>query len=335
MEPMKTPQSFLPDLPTLTVRLAAALDGYDASRHPLKVLQRKLPRFMSTFPNEILTCQLADGRKRRVFIKYEAGHGHRSYGHRGNVAYEAEVYQRLLDSLQGFRPKCLGVSADPASGDTWLILEYVYGSVRLSDLSSHSSTRQPQALVDSARWIGRFHAALEARVAEPSLSFLKRYDAQYYRGWAQRTFEFARPLEARFPWLVELRQSGDAWFAPLLAAPPTVMHGEFYAKTVLIRNQDLFMVDWESAAIAAGEIDLATLTEGTGWPRKLVRQCERAYQRARWPGVAPAEFHQTLEAAKVYLHFRWLGDRPEKALSEKNRWRYRHLRLAAKTLGLI
>ena len=85
---MKTPQSLLPDLPTLTDRLAAALDGDDSSRHPLKVLQRKLPRFMSTFPNEILTCQLAGGRKRRVFIKYEAGHGHGSYGHRGNVAYE-------------------------------------------------------------------------------------------------------------------------------------------------------------------------------------------------------------------------------------------------------
>ena len=332
---MKTPQSLLPDLPTLTDRLAAALVGDDSSRHPLKVLQRKLPRFMSTFPNEILTCQLADGRKRRVFIKYEAGHGHRSHGHRGNVAYEAEVYQRLLRSLQDFRPKCLGVSADPTSSDTWLILEYVYNSVRVSDLSFHRSTRQPHALVASARWIGQFHAAHEGRVAEPSLAFLKRYDAKYYRGWAQRTFEFARPLRVRFPWLVKLRNSGDEWFASLLAAPPTVIHGEFYAKTVLIRSESLFMVDWESAAVAAGEIDLASLTEGTGWPLKLVRQCERAYQHARWPEAAAAQFHQTLEAARIYLHFRWLGEQPEKAVSEKSLWRYRHLRWAAKTLGLI
>src|SRR5216117_264836 len=334
MDPMKTPQSLLPDLPTLTDRLAAALVGDDSSRHPLKVLQRKLPRFMSTFPNEILTCQLADGRKRRVFIKYESGHGHRSHGHRGNVAYEAEVYQRLLRSLQDFRPKCLGVSADPSSSDTWLILEYVYNSVRVSDLSFHRSTRQPHALVASARWIGQFHAAHEGRVAEPSLAFLKRYDANYYRGWARRTFEFARPLRVRFPWLVVLRKCGDAWFAPLLAAPPTVIHGEFYAKTILIRSQSIFMVDWESTAIAPGAIDLVALTEGEGWSPKLVRRCEIEYLRARWPDGAPADFQRTLAAARVYMHFRWLGERPDWTVREKTLWRYDHLHAAARQLGL-
>jgi len=95
------------------------------------------------------------------------------------------------------------------------------------------------------------------------------------------------------------------------------------------------MVDWESAAFAAGETDLASLTEETGWPRKLVRQGERAYQHPRWREVAAAQFDHTLEAARVYLHFRWLGERPEKALSEKNRWRYHHLQAAANSLGLI
>ena len=50
--------------------------------------------------------------------------------------------------------------------------------------------------------------------------------------------------------------------------------------------------------------------------------------------IGAAQFHQTLEAARMYLHFRWLGEQPEKAVSEKNLWRYRQLRLAAKTLGL-
>ena len=54
-------------------------------------LNRKLPRFMYTFPNEIVTCQLPDRRKRRVFIKYEAGRGHHSFGHRGGVTYEANT----------------------------------------------------------------------------------------------------------------------------------------------------------------------------------------------------------------------------------------------------
>src|SRR5437867_5549137 len=111
-------------------------------------------------------------------------------------------------------------------------------------------------MLQTARWLAQFHARHERREDEPSLAFLKRYDAAYYRGWARRTFEFARPLRARFPWLAELRRCGDAWFTPLLRAPQTVIHGEFYTKTVLVRGQNLFMVDWESAAIATGVIDL-------------------------------------------------------------------------------
>src|ERR1041384_3878561 len=253
---MKTPSSLLPDLRTLTCGLTEALgDGNGSPQRRVTVLERTLPRFMSTFPNEIVTCRLPNGRKRRVFIKYSAGQGHHCHGHRGDVAYEAEVYQRLLRGLPAFHPQCLGVHNDPQRGDTWLILEYAYRSVRVSDLSFHRSTRQPRALADSARWIANFHAAHERSIDQPEFAFLKRYDADYYRGWARRTFEFSRPLRGRFPWLTALRATGDAWFAPLVTAQPTIIHGEFYAKTVLIRKQRLFPVDWESAAVAPGEID--------------------------------------------------------------------------------
>ncbi len=79
----------------------------------------------------------------------------------------------------------------------------------------------------------------------------------------------------------------------------------------------------------------AALTERTGWPRRLVQQCERAYQLARWPGGAPAGFQRTLEAAKIYLQFRWLGDRPDWTTDEKHRWRLKELRRLAKRLALI
>ena len=332
---LKTPASLLPDAKTLTARLSSAFNGSDSCVEPVRILGRKLPQMMSTFPNEVVTCQLPDGSERRVFIKYERGHRHDSFGHRGGVAYEAEVYRRLLQPLSDFRPKCLGAPADPNAGKTWLVLEYVYGTVRVSDLVYKRATRQPRAMAESARWIGKFQAAHEARVQALGFSFLKRYDAEYYRGWARRTFEFARPLRARFPWLNKLGEIGDEWFAPLLAARPTVIHGEFYAKTVLIRKEKLFMVDWESAAIAAGEIDLAALTEGKHWPKNIVRQCEREYQRARWPQGAPAGFERTLDAARIYLHFRWLGERPDLTVREKTLWRYVQLRAAAERLGLI
>src|SRR5207249_336615 len=124
------------------------------------------------------------------------------------------------------------------------------------------------------------------------------------------------PLRRRFPWLMEACERRDEWCATLLAAPPTVIHGEFYAKTVLLRRKSVFPVDWESAAISAGEIDLAALTEGDRWPAGIVRLCEREYVHARWPEGAPTAFQRRLDAARVYLHFRWLGDRPDRTTRE-------------------
>jgi len=331
---MKTPLSLLPSLPRLTAGLTAALNDKESSR-PVAVLRRKLPRFMYTFPNEIVTCRLPDGHKRRVFIKYGASRSHRSFGHRGDVSYEAKVYQGLLRSLPGFRPRYLGSSMEPGTGNTWLMLEFAYGSTRVFDLSSHNSTEQARALVESARWLGQFHAACEARIQGAPPPFLIRYDAEYYRGWARRTLEFSRPLRGRFPWLAGLRDWGDAWFAPLLAAPQTVIHGEFYSKTIMVRKEQLFVVDWESAAVAPGEIDLVALNEGKHPRLKVARQCQREYRSARWPKSAPAEFQRTLDAARVYLHFRWLGERQDWAVREKTLWRYEQLRAAAKQLDLI
>jgi len=331
---LKTPVSLLPDQQTLTLRLSAALRSKGHGQQPVRVLRRSLPPFMSTFPNEIVTCQLANGRKRRVFAKYQAGQSHESYGHRGDIPYETEVYRRILQPLPEFRPRCLGAYTDALTGEVSLFLEYLGDNVRLSDMVWKRSVRQPWAMAQAARWIGHFHASHQERVDDDSLAFLKRYDAEYYRGWSQRTYEFARLLHGRFPWLAELCKSDD-WFAPLLAEPPSVIHGEFYAKTVLVRKQSLFMVDWESAAVAAGEIDLGALTEGKHWPVALVRKCERAYVRARWPEGEPSSFRRTLDAAKIYLHFRWLGERPDWTVREKNLSRYDDLYATAKRLVLL
>jgi hypothetical protein len=331
---MKTPLSLLPDRETLTAGLTATLRNGCGPR-PVRVLKRQPPRFMSTFPNEIVTCLLPNGRRRRVFIKYEGDRFRHSFGHRGGVAYEAQVYRRLLNSVPEFQPKCLGAHHDPRACGTWLILEFVYRAARVSDLSYHRSTAQACARIQSARWLASFHAAFESGVDDPAHSFLIRYDAEYYRGWAGRTFEFAAPLRARFPWLRTLEDCGDAWFAPLLRPPLTLIHGEFYARTVLVREEKLFVTDWESAAMAPGEIDLATLSEGKHWRGPIARQCESEYQRVRWPKGAPADFKRRLDAARMYLHFRWLGERPEKAVSGKNLWRYRQLSAAARRLELL
>jgi len=132
---VKTPQSVLPDLPTLTKRLTAGLQDAADNGGAVKVLKRARPHFMSTFPNEIVTCQWPGGRKRRVFIKYGANHNHPAWGHRGDLAYEAEVYLRVLRPLLEFRPKCLGAHTYPATGETALFLEYADRCVPLGEAS--------------------------------------------------------------------------------------------------------------------------------------------------------------------------------------------------------
>jgi hypothetical protein len=330
---MQTPLALLPDSPTLTARLSAAFDGHGPAQ--VAVLERKHPRYMSTFPNEIVTCRLPDGGQRRLFCKYEAGKSHNSFGHRGGLAYEAEVYQRILRPLGTFRPGLLGAHTDDSNGGTWLLLEYLDRCTRLKDIRvRRKGISQPVAMVLAARWLGQFHAVEQLRVSSGSLSFLKRYDAEYYAGWARRTWEFAKPLRPRFPWLATLRKQGAKIFAPLLTAPVTVIHGEFYINNILVRRKRVFPVDWESTAIAAGEIDLAALIEGP-WPERVTRQCIRAYGASRWPEGPPRDYGRTLDTARLYLCFRWLGERPDWTTREKSRWRYDYLRATAKRLGLI
>jgi len=186
----------------------------------------------------------------------------------------------------------------------------------------------------AARWIGKFHAAIMKKPAKQGLAFLNHYDASYYLGWARRTCQFAGELHRQFPWLARLCQRAEEVLAPLSAAPPTVIHGEYYQNNILIRERIVYPSDWESAAIAPGEIDLAALTEGS-WAAEIVQQCKQEYQQARWPSGAPDEFESRLTAARLYLHFRWLGERHEWTTRKDARWRFAELRRAADGMGII
>ena len=253
-----------------------------------------------TFPKEVVTCRRADGTSLQVFCKYQGDASHVEYGHRGDVGYEALVYRTLLRRMHTSGPRFIGSLVDHAAGGTWLAIEYAEGAERVNHVDD--------AIPVAAGWLGRFHAEAQRMLeAEPDLP-LKRYDADYYLGWARRTLEFAGPLLAQFPWLRPLcERFGDA-VELLLESPATVVHGEFYPANVLIRGDRIYAVDWESAAIAAGEIDLAFLT--FGWPDPGVAQALDAYRAGFGPQQPPAPPDARLDAARVYGVLRWLGDRP-------------------------
>jgi aminoglycoside phosphotransferase (APT) family kinase protein len=247
-----------------------------------------------------------------------------AFGHRGGVAHEATVYQELLDPLTLSTPWLYGVYEDASSGRLWLVLDFLEGTIRVQ------KSLDPAAMGLAARWIGQFHAATELRLQKTEIPFLKKYDAAYYLGWSQRTLRYAGGLRQRFPWLESLCERFEEAVTALLSAPPTVIHGEYYPKNILYREGKIHPIDWETTAIAPGEIDLASLTEA--WPEEIVRECELQYQAARWPGGPPDHLRQVLCAARLYLHFRWLGASLQKAV---NNCRFLRLHSLGRELGLI
>lgn len=298
----------------------------DLFDRPVTVLERSACISASTYPSEVVALDL-QGVVGQVLCKYSAGRDHRCWGHRGGLEHEARVYQHVLRPLGMTGPDFHGAYVDPQTGWTWLVLEY------LDDAVFVHHAEGPEGLVRAAAWLGAFHSAAESCLSVTSRSGLAAYDDEYYRGWIRRTLEYSAPVHDRFPWLPAFCEGAMEVLEKLLDHRPTVIHGEFYVRNVLYSRGRVCPVDWESAAIGAGEIDLASLVEG--WLPRIRRACMREYCRARWPEGAPFGFLQTLEAAEVYLLFRWLGDESWYAGLRRAEWRYRRMFRAGRRWGLI
>jgi thiamine kinase-like enzyme len=118
----------------------------------------------------------------------------------------------------------------------------------------------------------------------------------------------------------------------LFVGPATLIHGEFYPQNILASASGLQAIDWECAAFAPGEIDLAMLLDG--WEPTDARRIEDAYAEARWPSGAP-DYGRRLDAARLYVQMRWLGDRLEWTAHPDIRRRLARLRAAAESLSLL
>jgi hypothetical protein len=292
-------------------------------------------RVSSNYSN-VISCGLSRGRVLRLFGKYAAatpadGHGGSGYGHWGGVAYEAEVYRQVLRNATVTSPKFYGVYRDEETGRFGLFIEYLEGGWFVS---SHSDPIR--SMGRASRWLGRFHAENERPVMNGWWPFLQRYDAAYYLGWALRTSEFAGGLHRLYPWLARLCERFGEAVAILQGSTPTVIHGEFYPHNVLYHGESggsIYPLDWETAAVAAGEIDLAALTEG--WSVDVIDYCFDEYVASRWPGDTSAGDPRRLTAARLFLQFRWLGDQQDWTVDEENRHRFEVMHTLSRQLGLL
>ena len=315
------------DLETLTRGLNDILVGGHTSEIQVTILAREPSSFASTFPSEIVTCQLPDGSQLKVWCKYMAGLEHNAFGHRGGISYEADVYRHVLGSLSAPSITFYGAYGDALVGDMWIVFEYLDESMYIWD------SDKPTWILAAAGWLGHFHRESEALLSRARSSFLNRHDADYYLGWAYRTSQLAGDLHQSYPWLMSLCRRFEEVVDILLEPPTIVIHGEYYPKNILVSQGTIYPVDWESTAIAAGEIDLASLFEG--WSLEIASACTDEYCSTRWPERTLPDFERRLDVAKMYWDLRWLGEREEWTHQEKARKRFERLRLLGERFGLI
>lgn len=318
-----------PSLEVLSAGLKTVFRSQSSLQGQPTIVNRRQNVHASTFGSEVVTCGFADGRELRLFCKYGFEYLDNGSSRRG-VPYEVEVYRQALGPLALSTPRFYGTFDCETTGWVCLVLEFLDDYVRISQAIERD------AMSLAARWIGRFHAANERRVAEVPSSFLNHYGAEYYAAWTSRVSTVPDRFKQRFPWLAGLCERLDRLVELLLAAPPAIIHGEFYPSNALIRDRRVYVVDWESAGTGAGELDLAALTQGP-WSEEVLRECEQEYRLTRWPDGSPHDFDLSFTAARLYFCFRllfhWLSFRPDQV--EKQPWVFEQMRLDGGRLGLL
>ena len=324
----KTANSDFPELRALARRLELAMKNKGAAVRRLNVLHREEAPFRCSSAGEIVTLRFDKGGERRLYCKYGGPRPRHTPNHRLGVAYEAAVYRDVLQPLKVSTPRLYGAHVDPSTGETWLFLEYLEKSLPLNHAPN------PELLVRcAARWIGEFQTVNELGDARAAFPWLAAYDAEYYRGWSRRTLRFTRDQRRKYPWLEDTCRQYEDLVGLLVSMPLTVIHGEYESDNLLVRDGIIYPVDWESCAVSAGEIDIANLT--WGWPQATIRACELEYQRARWPKSTPTDFQKRLGTARMYLLFRWLGDRRDWTRHGRSLGWFKDLQSVGEQMGLI
>ena len=309
----------------LSDALASALaSGPHRSR--LAAIVDRMPNAQSsTFVSEIVTCQLDGDVKLTLLCKYETfrrsnARDHGACGHRRGNGYEADVYRHILEPMGGVAPRWYGVHRDGPTGTTCLFLEYLDGAEH-----PESAAMMPQA----ATALADFHERGKPFASRAEATFLAVYDRDFYAGWAHRTAAFTESLGENNRWVSDVCARFAQYGGPELERHPTVIHGEYYRKNMLVHGGRLYGIDWESCAIGAAEIDVAMLIDG--WSDESVTVVEH-YARARWP-EGDRTFARRFAIAQMYVHFRWLGDQPHSTPSEL--WRLEDLRAESERAGLL
>lgn len=223
----------------------------------------------------------------------------------GRSRREIWMYRHVLPGLALGTPQLYGHRWEPGRGNLWLFIEDV-GRHRLS-------YRLDLALYErAAAWAGRFHAATSGI---PGGDQLLRYDRAYFERQGRRLEAcLGRIAEADRP-LVERVLARHGRLAQRVdGLPHGIIHGEFFAKNVLVRRDQaagaIAVIDWETAATGPQYADLVSISAGR-WTRGQRMAMRRAYFDAGPATTASAacwkRFNEEADIVALLQAVSWLG----------------------------
>lgn len=264
-----------------------------------EVAERASPR-RSTADLREIDVLLEDGRKLLLMLKSASATAPVSRPHLVHDPHrEPLTYLRVLEGAGLDTPELWGLRL---GGGSSLLIERVPG-VTLSEARSLDAWRA------AARWLARLHSGLTARG----------------RRNARRARLLVAGAEGHRLWLARARDLvDDPRMEPLAAAHPAVVrglgrlprafvHGELYPANVIVEDASHGMrvrvIDWETAGLGPGLMDLAALTSGD-WPDPATRRAVAFAYRDEapdWRGVDDASFMRALDLCAVQVAIGWLG----------------------------
>jgi hypothetical protein len=267
--------------------------------HSLEIVSRRRNEYTSSSQSEIVTVRQPLGACRELLVKYARDMPDPEPRCRQGIEYCDRVYRQLVARLPISHLTALGMIyvGDPAV--TGLVIDHLSPCLRVSEAPNESG------IIAAAEWCGLFHRFGGTIYRDGSLTFLVRYDRAHYRAWAARAMAIAAAAGGPPAWLTRLCAAFEEKCELLADAAATTIHGEFGPQNVLWQEGIIYPVDWESAAIGPGEIDLATLL--FNWPADVVDRCIAAYWRVRGE-PRPKSFAVVWDAATLFTALRWLPD---------------------------
>jgi hypothetical protein len=239
---------------------------------------------------------------------------------RWGLDYEIAVYQQVLPEVTTGLVKILAYWTDPASGLSTMVMEQFVNAYRLP-----LSWNPEKSLVEVAQWMGKFHQAFELpNLVASQREILQVHSPVFIRRWFDQRRPLLEEAGSAYPPLLDLVRNAEPIIATLTETPQCVIHGDFSPNNVIVDEPGKFaVIDWESAAVGCGAVDLASLT--LGWPDDVFEDCLSVYAEARWGGPVAADFMKSFYAGRIYHGVR--SGRPglEDLQREKGQRRLRYL----------